>query len=414
MSQALARRPKDESAREERREQVRVPAEPRVYYKFKGLKFRYGPSEADPRYRWVLLKAYFPKEYFIEVPRLLLVEETLKGLSKEFLPSGVRGGYWSDGSVLEDSKLVFGSNDPSLILKTVDEVVRILEENRREKTVYVVFYDVQGGKRILDNAFVYEPATDWARFSRAPWIEPIGYAYLPPRYVVCAYASIFDPYVIDMRRSYMVLPYTEEIVERVAEVLGEYHMRSESELENLVRELEGLRSTVQRRSEERRGDLVKVKMVLYRLPSEAIRGISSEVASELRSLRKDLNEALHRHGYRVFDIWVLRSDVDPAEFARSVVNEINSRIEYLRKRKGLKTEPGDHVILVDAWLPRGVLIAELKRYLEERREVLRDISQREQEATGARRRALAHERAQLEEEVRKLEEELKRLEGGEL
>jgi len=407
LSQALARRTRDEGTKQgQRRDQEQSYVEPRVYYRLRGISFRYGSFRNEPLYNIVSR----PREYFIEVPRLRRVMEVVEGLGLDYITIGdrdMRGG----------SKAIYGSNDLNLVVRAVDEVVRVVEESMGEKMVYVVFDDtvwrLPFRGHIHSNAFEYYAPSDLAYFRNSPWIEPIGYAYLPPRYVVYAYASIFNPYVIDKREDYVALPYTEEVVERVAELLGEFHMRPDSEVERLRRELEELRAASQRRVEGPRGDLVKVKMVLYRLPSEAIRGISSKVASELRSLRKELNEALHRYGYRVFDIWVLRSDVDPAEFARSVVNEVNSRIEYLRKWEGLKTEPGDHVILVDAWLPRGVLISELKRHLEECREVLRDISQREQQATGAKRRALAHERARLEEEVRKLEEELRRLERGE-
>jgi hypothetical protein len=411
LSQALARRPRDEATSEEQkrdreRDQGQRPyVEPRVYYRLRGISFRYGSFRSEPLYNVVMR----PREYFIEVPRLRRVMEVVEGLGLYFITAG-------DRDMRSGSKVIYGSDDLDKVVKAVDEVVRIIEESMGEKMVYVVFDDLRlstDKKHIYSNAFEYYAPSDLAYFRNSPWIEPIGYAYLPPWRVVYAYASIFNPYVIDKREDYIALPYTEEVVERVAELLGEFHMKPDSEVGRLRRELEELRSTAQRRPEEQRGDLVKVKMVLYRLPSEAIRGISSKVASELRSIRKELNETLHRSGYRVFDIWVLRSDVDPAEFARSVVNEINSRIEYLRKWEGLKTEPGDHVILVDAWLPREVLVSELKRHLEERREVLRDISQREQEATGARRRNLAHERARLEEEVRKLEEELKRLERGE-
>ena len=409
MSQALARRPRDEGTKQgQGRDQGQQPyVEPRVYYKLRGVRFRYGSFRNEPLYNIVSR----PREYFIEVPRLRRVMEVVEGLGLDYITTP------GDRDMRSSSRAIYGSNDLDKVVKAVDEVVRVVEESMGEKMVYVVFDDTVWRSpfrgHVFSNAFEYYAPSDLAHFGNAPWIEPIGYAYLPPGYVVYAYASIFNPYVIDEIEDYVALPYTEEVVERVAELLGEFHMKPDSEVESLRRELEELRATSQRRVEGPRGDLVKVKMVLYKLPSEAIRGISSKVASELRSLRKELNEALHRYGYRVFDIWVLRSDVDPAEFARSVVNEVNSRIEYLRKWEGLKTEPGDHVILVDAWLPRGVLISELKRHLEERREVLRDISQREQQATGAKRRALAHERARLEEEVRKLEEELRRLERGE-
>jgi hypothetical protein len=409
LSQALARRENEESAKEQRRDQTQpVYVEPRVYYKLRGMSFRYGSLKVDPFYS-KRVDQYHWREYFIEVPRIWHVIEIVEGLKLDRIYHGL------ETAVTWGSKVVYGSNDLSLVERVVSEVVRAIEENMGEMTVYVVIKDFFWSifrDRVFSYVFQYYVPNDNAEFSNAPWIRPIGYAHLPPRYVVYAYASIFNPYFIEKKTGYIALPYTEEIVERLAELLNEYHMRPASELESLKSEIEGLKTLTQRRAEERREDLVRVKMVLYRLPSEDIRGISSEVASELRYLRKKLNEALHKHGYKVFDLWVLRSDVDPAEFARSVVNKINFEIEYLRSTKKLNVEPGPHVLLIDVWLPRGVLVAELKRYLEERREVLREISQREQEATGAKRRALAREKVQLEEEVKKLEEELKKLEGA--
>jgi hypothetical protein len=130
--------------------------------------------------------------------------------------------------------------------------------------------------------------------------------------------------------------------------------------------------------------------------------VISRLPFEQAGLRRKLNEALHRHGYRVFDIWIIRSGADTARLEK-VISDIHRELE----KSGYK---GSYVLLVDAYLPRHILAEGLREYIKERREAYKKALQRELTETDPHKKRIAiRDRQELEHEIKQLEEELKHL-----
>jgi|GEM_PF-5195743 DNA repair exonuclease SbcCD ATPase subunit len=162
---------------------------------------------------------------------------------------------------------------------------------------------------------------------------------------------------------------------------------------------------------------IRVKVVISILPSEYSHGkmiqervgisiseqriLRGKFASKLRSLRKKLNEILHMEAYRVYDLWILKHNADLSKI-EEFINEAHKEISklYPRIKRPIVT-------VVDAYVPRDVLLNGLRQYIEERKNVLEECKNKLK--TTRKKRGLYRSLQELQREIESLEEELKYL-----
>jgi uncharacterized coiled-coil protein SlyX len=165
---------------------------------------------------------------------------------------------------------------------------------------------------------------------------------------------------------------------------------------------------------------IRVKIVISILPSEYSHskmvqeriGISiseqrilrGKITSKLRSLRSKLNDILHAEAYRVYDLWILKHNADISRIEK-FINEVHGEISKLHPK--IKRPI---VTVVDAYVPRDVLLNGLRQYIEERKNVLEKCKNQLKTTTETRKkRRLYRSLRELQREIESLEEELKYL-----
>jgi hypothetical protein len=347
-----------------------------VYFELGELRLRYGVMPAE----------YGREVFFAEIPDMDYVVRLAESLGLTRARS--YGSLW-----------VYSTSDREVLERAIGEVASALGRYRGEKTLYVLYIRDQLGSGI-------SRVFNGRRVEGYEWLEEVDvveWNYSSPGLKVVAFASEYHPAFLAGRHAfadYVELPYAPEAVDHVKSVLSKYAglktKRPEeadkwwgeirSELLAFKARLQPATPTAVGES----GEAVRVKIVISRLPFEQA------------GLRRKLNEALHRHGYRVFDIWVLRSDADTARLEKTI-SEIHRELE----KKGYK---GSYVLLVDAYFPRHILAEGLREYIKERREVYKKALQRELTETDPHKKRIAtRDRQELEREIKQLEEELKRL-----
>jgi flagellar biosynthesis chaperone FliJ len=194
----------------------------------------------------------------------------------------------------------------------------------------------------------------------------------------------------------------------------------EEEYEKLVKEVEELREIVEKRFDDwaRRQGLVKVKLVIFTLPTEYLGSetkyskdesgkiVESKVLSvdptRARSLRKKFYDVLHTVAYKIHDMWALRHDAD-----LSLLNEVIDNIN--EEFKGLLV--GSRTIeLVDAYFPKDYVTRMLSQYIEEREASMKEIYEKLNKVEKAKEKArLLRELEELKAEIEKLQRELRYL-----
>ena len=347
-----------------------------VYYELDGLKLRYG----------VMPYEYGRDFFFMEIPDMDYVVKLVKSLG--LINMLGQGPIW-----------VYAVGKREIFERAISEVVSALERYRGEKTLYVLYIrdeigagssEVFGGSRVEGYEWLEEvDVVTWNDFS--------------PALKVVAFASEYHPAFLAGRYAftdYVELPYTPEVADYVKRLLSKYvglKTKKPEEADKWWSEIRSELLAFKARLQPaistavgEPGEAVRVKIAISRLPFEQT------------GLRRKLNEALHMHGYRVFDIWVLRSDADTARLEKTI-SEIHRELE----KKGYK---GSYVLLVDAYFPRHILAEGLREYIKERREAYKKALQRELTETDPHKKRIAiRNRQELEREIKQLEEELKRL-----
>jgi hypothetical protein len=197
---------------------------------------------------------------------------------------------------------------------------------------------------------------------------------------------------------------------------------ADEEYEKLKREVEELREIVEKRFDEwaRRQGLVKLKLVVFRLPTEYLgsktiytktedgRIVESKVLrvnpTVARSLRKKFYDVLHETAFKIYDMWALRHDADVKKLDE-VIGAINEAF------KGLLV--GERAItLVDAYFPRDYVVNALAKYIEERKATMSEIYEKLGKVEKAREKArLLRELEELKAEIEVLERELRYLQS---
>lgn len=172
----------------------------------------------------------------------------------------------------------------------------------------------------------------------------------------------------------------------------------------------------------RREGLIKVRLVIFKLPTEYLMSKGSfEKTDEgwvekrllkidparMRTLRKKFYNVLHEIAYRVDDMWALRGDADVKPI-NDVLNEFHEEL----KSYGLDIYRS--VRIVESYMPRDYVVEKLAEYIEERKMALKEIADKLSMGTlkAMERKRLEKEIAEVEDEIRKLMDELKKLREG--
>jgi hypothetical protein len=191
----------------------------------------------------------------------------------------------------------------------------------------------------------------------------------------------------------------------------------DEEYEKLKREVEELREIVERRFDEwaRRQGLVKLKLVVFKLPTEYLGSVTMYAKTEdgriveskvlktnpsiARSLRKKFYDVLHEVAFKIYDMWALRHDADVKKLDEimSVINETFKDVLA-----------GERAItLVDVYFPRDYVVNALTKYIEERKATMSEVYEKLSRVEKAREKArLLRELEELKAEIETLQREL--------
>jgi hypothetical protein len=192
---------------------------------------------------------------------------------------------------------------------------------------------------------------------------------------------------------------------------------TDEEYEKLKREVEELREIVEKSFDEwaRRQGLVKLKLVVFKLPTEYLgsktmysktedgRIVESKVLKTnptvARSLRKRFYDVLHETAFKIYDMWALRHDADVKKLDE-VISAINEAFKNLLV--------GERAItLVETYFPRDYVVNALTKYIEERKATMSEIYEKLNKVEKAREKArLLRELEKLKAEIETLQREL--------
>jgi hypothetical protein len=108
--------------------------------------------------------------------------------------------------------------------------------------------------------------------------------------------------------------------------------------------------------------------------------------------------------YRVYDLWILKHNADISKVEK-FINEVHR--EILKLGPKIKRPI---ITVVDAFIPRDVLLDGLRQYIEERKNVLEEYKNTLNMTTETKKkRRLYKALRELQREIKSLEEELKYL-----
>jgi predicted nucleic acid-binding Zn-ribbon protein len=204
--------------------------------------------------------------------------------------------------------------------------------------------------------------------------------------------------------------------------LQQAHYCADEEYEKLKREVEELREIVEKRFDEwaRRQGLVKLKLVVFRLPTEYLGSktiynktedgkiVESKVLNVnptvARSLRAKFYDVLHETAFKIYDMWALRHDADVKKL-NEVMSAINETFRDILA--------GERAItLVDAYFPKDYVVNALAKYIEERRATMSEVYEKLSKVEKAKEKSrLLRELEELKAEIEALERELRYLQS---
>jgi cell division protein FtsB len=200
------------------------------------------------------------------------------------------------------------------------------------------------------------------------------------------------------------------------------HYCTDKEYEKLKREVEELREIVENKFDEwaRRQGLVKLKLVVFRLPTEYLGSktqysktedgkiIESKVLSVnptvARSLRTKFYDILHETAFKIYDMWALKHDADIKKLDE-IMYTINETFRDILAGERAVT-------LVDTYFPRDYVINALTKHIEERKATMSEVYEKLNRVEKAREKSrLLRELEELKAEIEALESELKYLQS---